>query len=59
MSTKDRFLYLIDCVDTQNICDMIQDFLEEYQLKEFCEYIEDEFNIEYENNYIDLDDSDL
>lgn len=56
MNVKDKFLYLEDYVDTRNICDCLIDFLDEEQLKEFCEYLEDEYDVEYENNYISEDD---
>ena len=56
MTIKDKFQYIRDYIDSENICDMIQEFLEDEQLIKFCEFLEDEFDIEYDNNYIDLDD---
>ena len=56
MNIKDKFLYLEDYIDIRNICDCLIDFLDEEQLKEFCEYLEDEYDVEYENNYISEDD---
>jgi len=47
MNIYDRFQYLREEIDSQNILDTLTDFLSDDDLKEFCNYLEDEFNIEY------------
>lgn len=50
MNTYDRFQYLREEIDSQNILDTLIDFLSDDDLKEFCDYLEDEFNVEYNND---------
>ena len=53
MNTYDRFQYLREDIDSQNILDSLMDFLSDNDMEEFCNYLEDEFNIEYNNNDYD------
>jgi hypothetical protein len=53
MNTYDRFQYLREDIDSQNILDSLMDFLSDSDMEEFCNYLEDEFNIEYNNNDYD------
>lgn len=50
MNTFDRFQQLREEIDSQNILDTLIDFLSEDDLVEFCNYLEDGFNIEYNND---------
>ena len=49
MNSIDRFQKIRDYIDSQNICDMVSEYLSEDDLKEFCNYLEEEFNIEYDD----------
>ena len=49
MNSIDRFQKIRDYIDSQNICDMVSEYLSEDDLKEFCDYLEEEFNIEYDD----------
>jgi hypothetical protein len=49
MNTFDRFQQIREDIDSQNILDSLIDFLSDSDLEEFCNYLEDEFNIEYNN----------
>jgi len=53
MNTFDRFQRLREDIDSQNILDTLIDFLSDNDLEEFCNYLEDEFNISYDNNNYD------
>jgi len=48
MNTFDRFQRLREDIDSQNILDALTDFLSDGDLEEFCNYLEDEFEISYE-----------
>ena len=48
MNTFDRFQRLREEIDSQNILDTLIDYLCEEDLQEFCNYLEDEFEITYE-----------
>jgi len=50
MNIYDRFQQIREEIDSQNILDSLIDFLSDDDLKEFCDYLEDEFNIEYNND---------
>lgn len=54
MNPIDRFQKIRDYVDSQNICDMISEYLSEDDLQDFCNYLEEEFDIEYDD-YNDYD----
>lgn len=54
MNPIDRFQKIRDYVDSQNICDMISEYLSENDLQDFCDYLEEEFDIEYDD-YSDYD----
>jgi len=54
MNPIDRFQKIRDYVDSQNICDMISEYLSEDDLQDFCNYLEEEFDIEYDD-YSDYD----
>ncbi len=49
MNSIDRFQKIRDYIDSQNICDMVSEYLSEDDLKEFCDYLEEEFDIEYDD----------
>jgi len=51
MNPIDRFQKIRDYVDSQNICDMISEYLSEDDLQNFCDYLEEEFDIEYDDDY--------
>lgn len=51
MNPIDRFQKIRDYVDSQNICDMISEYLSEDDLQDFCNYLEEEFDIEYDDDY--------
>lgn len=51
MKVYDRFQQLRDYIDSQNICDSLADFLSEDELGEFCDKLEEEYDIEYDDNY--------
>ena len=53
MNIYDKFQRVREYVDSQNILDALTDFLSDDDLKEFCSYLEDEFNIEYDNDEYD------
>jgi len=53
MNTYDRFQRIREDIDSQNILDTLIDFLSEDDINEFCNYLEDEFNIEYDNDNYD------
>ena len=48
MTQYERFQRIRDYIDSQNICDSLADFLDEDILKDFCEYLEEEYNVEYD-----------
>lgn len=48
MEAIERFQRILDYIDTQNICDEITEFLSEDELHDFCNVLEDNYNIEYE-----------
>ena len=48
MTTTEKFQRIRDYIDSQNILDYIMDFLSDDELKELCEGLEDEFDIEYD-----------
>ena len=48
-----RFQRLREDIDSQNVLDALIDFLSDNDLEEFCNYLEDEFNISYDNNDYD------
>ena len=50
MSPFDHFQFLRDEIDSQNICDKLSDYMTDDDLEEFCKYLEEEFNIEYDDN---------
>lgn len=51
MNPIDRFQKIRDYIDSQNICDMISEYLSEDDLQDFCDYLEEEFDIEYDDDY--------
>jgi hypothetical protein len=51
MNPIDRFQKIRDYIDSQNICDMISEYLSEDDLQNFCDYLEEEFDIEYDDDY--------
>lgn len=51
MNPIDRFQKIRDYIDSQNICDMISEYLSEDDLQDFCNYLEEEFDIEYDDDY--------
>ena len=51
MNPIDRFQKIRDYIDSQNICDMISEYLSENDLQDFCDYLEEEFDIEYDDDY--------
>ena len=51
MTTTEKFQRIRDYIDSQNILDSLVDFLSEDELKEFCDQLEEEYDIEYEDNY--------
>ena len=51
MKAVERFQHIQDYIDTRNICDLIPEFLEEYELNKFCDMLEEEYNIEYDDEY--------
>ena len=51
MTPIDKFQRIRDYIDSQNIVDHIVSFLSEDELLEFCNYLEDEYEIEYEDEY--------
>ena len=51
MNPIDRFQKIRDYIDSQNICDMISEYLSENDLQDFCNYLEEEFDIEYDDDY--------
>ena len=53
MNTYDRFQRLREDIDSQNILDSLMDFLSDNDMEEFCNYLEDEFDIEYDNDNYD------
>ena len=53
MNAYDRFQRIREDIDSQNILDTLIDFLSEDDVNEFCNYLEDEFNIEYDNDNYD------
>ena len=53
MNAYDRFQRIREDIDSQNILDTLIDFLSEDDINEFCNYLEDEFNIEYDNDNYD------
>ena len=53
MNTYDRFQRLMEDIDSQNILDSLIDFLSDNDLEEFCNYLEDEFDIKYDNDNYD------
>ncbi len=55
MNTIERFQRIQDYIDTRNICDEISDFLCEDDLAEFCSILEENYDIEYDENYVDYD----
>jgi len=50
MNAYDRFQRLREDVDSQNILDIIMEFLSEDDINELCNCLEDEFHIEYDND---------
>jgi len=56
MKVIERFQRIRDYVDTQNICDELADFLCEDDLAEFCALLEENYEVEYDEDYIDNDD---
>jgi len=55
MKAIERFQRIRDYVDSQNICDEIADFLGDDELEEFCSILEENYDIEYENDYLSDD----
>jgi hypothetical protein len=55
MRAIERFQNIQDYIDTRNICDLIPEFLEEEELNKFCDMLEEEYNIEYEEFYNEED----
>lgn len=51
MNPIDRFQKIRDYIDSQNICDIISEYLSEDDLQDFCDYLEEEFDIEYDDDY--------
>ena len=51
MNPIDRFQKIRDYIDSQKICDMISEYLSEDDLQNFCDYLEEEFDIEYDDDY--------
>ena len=54
MNQLDRFQKIRDYIDSQNICDTIIEYFSEDDLKGFCDFLEEEFDIEYDD-YTDYD----
>lgn len=56
MNPIDRFQKIRDYIDSQNICDHIQEYFSEDDLEGFCSFLEEEFEIEYDDDYSEYDD---
>lgn len=56
MKAIERFQRIRDYVDTTNICDEIAEFLSDDDLNEFCATLEENYDIEYEDEYLNNDD---
>ncbi len=56
MKAIERFQNIQDYIDARNICDLIVEYLEEYELDEFCDLLEEEYNIEYDRDFFINDD---
>ena len=39
-----------DEIDSQNICDVLVEYMSDDELEDFCKYLEEEFDIEYDNS---------
>ena len=50
MNIFDKFQRIREYIDSQNILDSLAEFLPNNELEEFCTYLEDEFDIEYDND---------
>lgn len=50
MQARDIFSQIKDYIDTQNILDELEKFLDNDELLEFCNYLKDEYNIELYND---------
>ena len=50
MQARDIFSQIKDYIDTQNILDELEKFLDDDELLEFCNYLKDEYNIELYND---------
>ena len=53
MKAIERFQRIRDYVDTINICDEISEFLSEDDLNEFCATLEENYDVEYDDDYLD------
>lgn len=49
MNQIDRFQRIRDYIDSQNICDVLTEYFSEDDLKGFCDFIEEEYDIEYDD----------
>ena len=56
MKAIERFQRIRDYVDQTNICDEIAEFLSDDDLNEFCSILEENYDIEYEDEYLNNDD---
>lgn len=56
MKAIERFQRILDYIETRNICDEITEFLSESDLDEFCDMLEENYDIEYEDDYLNNDD---
>ena len=53
MTPFDHFQRLRDEIDSQNICDVLSDYMSDDDLEDFCQYLQEEFDIELDNNYLE------
>jgi len=50
MTPFDHFQQIRDEIDSQNICDILAEYMSDDELEDFCKYLEEEFDIEYDNS---------
>lgn len=53
MTPYERFQRIREELDSQNICDSLSDYMTDDDLTQFCDYLEDEFDIEIINEDYD------
>lgn len=56
MKSYDKFLQIRDYVDDCNICDLLSLYFCDDEMEEFCNFIEDHYQIKYDDFNQDYDD---